>query len=400
MSKTAANKIDHTPGGSPEIPAAAAPVRATVNVRKAVLGESTFREDLHLVDADHVWRTARAAAAMGMRNADKYDAEVRADAAADVVARVWSKAGNAAPSCRRCAGPRRYLVTLWTGTGCETATVPMCTRCAAPHRDRTPMLPTSPSVDADSATFTHCLNLVANYRRSLDAQRARDAADAAARAAHSIEVDPTLEVITGNHPDVIGTPASARRSAVEMLRNAGLLGDAVQWGPLWTLAYSIARTAAPDRETGEVLDPEALARELELSRAAVRKHVQRASERLAASGHDHSAWLDALEVQTAALGKSHAAPLPLSASGTEVDTDWRTRRSERIANVADSALPAAPVTCRSEAPCPRETVADWTAYLSPVQAARMERMSEIRWTEFRARTDSERTMIRAAAGLA
>jgi hypothetical protein len=45
-------------------------------------------------------------------------------------------------------------------------------------------------------------------------------------------------------------------------------------------------------------------------------------------------------------------------------------------------------------------VADWTAYLSPVQAARMERMSEIRWTEFRARTDSERTMIRAAAGLA
>lgn len=389
-------EVDHTPGGSPVGKAAAAPVYRTVNIRAELLG-ATEHSGEH-VDADHVWRTCKAAAAMGMRNADRYGAENRADAAADAVARLWARSGETGATCRRCGAPAAAMAELESCTPGVTATVPLCHRHAVRAVTRRPLLSNLPSIPADSATFTHALNHVANFRRSLDAQRERDAVDAAARAVQDMTVDPTLEAITAMAgPETYGTPSAARRTAVRMLDDLGLLGATVQRDALWTLAYSVARSSAPDRVTGAVPDSKAIGAELELSAAAVRKHVQRAAERLADLGYGADAFLDALNVPTGG-GKGGAAALPISVVGDAVSDDWRTRPGQRVANAA-AVVTEGKVSASSVEPTPSAAPADWTAYVSPITAGRLARAAELRDARGRARNDTERAALKSAAGL-
>lgn len=395
-------EVDHTPGGSPETKAAKAPYRAVVNVRSEMLDRVQYSGER--IEAKDVLSMARAAAGQGMRNADKYDAETRSDAAADAVARIWRKSGHAAGHCRRgCGATAKYHVTLWTGDGCETATVPLCLAHAAPHEDRRPMMARQDAVPVEDATYTHCLNLVANYRRSLDAQRLRDATEAATHALDDFDVSPELEAVEGGvREDIIGTPYGARVRAVEMMRAAGVLGAHVEHGPLWTLLYSTARSAAPDRATGEPVAPDTVAQELELTRSAVRQHCKRAADRLAAQGHSVGDWLDALHVQTANpfQRKNAAAPLPVSANGDTPADDWRTHYAQRTANVTSTAREAAPILpVAGPTLPPSDAPADWTRYLNATSSARLRRTAEIRDMRSRARTDFERSIIRAAAGL-
>lgn len=399
---TTSPHIDHTPGGSPEGKVAAAPVHPSVNVRNELLGLTVW--DRPMADTADVVRMARAAAAMGMRNADRYGADDRSDAVSDVVARIWAKNANRTSRCRRCnIGAVRYRVTLDSGMPGVTATVPLCERCATGHLDRRAVLSQVDAVPADTATFTHCLHLVANYRRSLDAQRERDAVDAAARALEDFHTDGELEAVADVRPDLAGTPMGAYWTAAAMLRAAGL-ADEPTAGPLWTLAYSSARAAAPDRETGETVAPEIIAAELDLTRATVRQHCKRAADRLSAQGFSYSAWLDALDVRTASeyARKGSAASLPATANGETVATDWRTRPTTRVANVADSAREIGRTTEHESAwlaSTTRSAPADWSAYLSPVQCARLQRAADIRDSAKRARTETERAAIRRASGL-
>lgn len=389
-------EVDHTPGGSPVGKVAAAPIHRTVNVRSELLG--AIMDSGHYADVSTVWRTAKAAAAMGMRNADKYGTEDRADAAADVVARLWKAAGETAVACRRCGAAAAALATLDSDTPGVTATVPLCLAHADRAVTRRPMLSNLPGIPADSATFTHALNHVANFRRSLDAQRVRDTADAAARAVLDMDVDPTLEAITAQAgPEIYGTPTAARRTAVRMLDDLGLLGATVQRDALWTLCYSVARSSAPDRVTGETPDSAAIGAELELSAAAVRKHVQRAAAKLADLGYSVDALRDALNVPTGG-GKGGAASLPISAVGETVADDWRTRPGQRVANTTVVALEGK-VSSTTVDPTPSDAPADWTVYLSPITAGRLARTAELRDMRTRARNETERAALKAAAGL-
>lgn len=386
-------EVDHTPGGSPVGKSARAPIYRTVNVRAELLGATAHSGEM--VDADHVWRTAKAATAMGMRNADRYGAEDRADVAAEVVSRLWTKAGESAILCRRCyTAPAAVMAELESDTPGVTATVPLCHRHATGRISGRPLMSNLPAIPADGATFTHALNHVANLRRSLDAQRERDAVDAAARV--TVDIDPELETVGAPAgPDVVGTPMGAYLTAREIMRTAGLCADFPAASPVWTLVYTAARTA-----TAEV-DSEAIGAELEISGATVRQHCKRGAKRLAQNSKlTRDAWLDALSVQTTPdYIRKGAAGLPSSAKGDAVKDDWRTSGAQRVANVADSARPEHKIAQRQTDPNPSDGPAEWTNYLSAITAARMARSAELRDARSAAKSDAEREAIRRTAGL-
>lgn len=407
MSKTDRVEVDHTPGGSPEGKSAAAPLIPVVNIRREMGMSDDVQFSGEMVEAEHVLKMARAAAATGLRNADRYSGEDRADAAADAVSRIMRDSGRYVRRCR-CGAPAThsgYVLRKLTARGWTTTRTARCLRHSGELKSRRPVLRFGGIVPASSATFTHCLHAVANYRRSIDAQRQRDAVEAAGRALEDFTLDPRLEEIEGGaRPDLYGSPMGAYWTASDMLKSAGL-ADVPTASALWTLAYASARAAAPDRETGAHPDSKMIGAELDLSPATVRQHCKRAAAKLAGLGFTPDQWLDALDVRTTALyaRKGSAAPLPPTARGDDVDSDWRTSPAQRVANTGVPAPLAGKVTETASAwlasTVQSDGRADWTAYLNGTSDARLSKVASIRQSERRARTETERTAIRQAAGL-
>lgn len=313
---------------------------------------------------------ATAAARMSMRG-NGFDAEDRADTAAELVWRVLdtnTPKGHGRPAD----------VLAWTDTAAHL------------HAGRVP---------ASWATFSRLFGMAANLRRSLERERERDTAEALRAASAGLTFEaftpaPALE--TG------GTPTGARRSAVEMLRALGMMDTAKRHGrtvevaptgPIWTLAYTAARSAG-------TLDAEALAEELELERATLRQHLSRAPKRIPAAQAELPLhlWTEALHMPDTATALKPSRSRTLSA-------DMGTRE-----NGPREHLPRAqhaPCTSRTDRRIIRKAPrgSDWGKALETGTTAeartakRLAAAAAIRVERVNARTAAERDHLRLAAGV-
>ena len=303
-----------------------------------------------MVSAADLLRTCRAAAKLSLQG-DAWSAEDRADLSAHLVGVVWQRAAKHAPQG-------------WHP--------PM----------RLPRAIGFDYVPANLCGLDFLVKRGANWREARESERERDSIEAAARAA--LEFSPAVE--TGETAELRGTPYGARRTALEMLRNAGLLswsGESPA-GPMWTLAYSAARAAAG-------LESDAIATELELTPAQYRQHLSRAAKRVRYGNMPQ--WYEALAV-LAPDALQHAAPL---------------EPSERYR--PDS---FAPVECRTDKRLqPRAKLAQWaaprTVQLGSVKRridplphtthARLAKATDMRRKRASAKSADERRASRLAAGL-
>lgn len=231
----------------------------------------------------------------------------------------------------------------------------------------------------------HALQQIASkWRRSVEAQRRRDA-DESKREKNRFPLS-SPSTVPGSHPRASeiderrGTPWGARTAAVEMLRAAGLMGDRIPKGPLWTLAYTAARASA-GLESREIAD------ELEISFPLQRKHVERAAERLAASGHGIPDWAEALAIEA---GVSLKATASRSASA-DLESGWRGK---------DSAGPApAPVVVKVRKLRPRKRPAGWSTALPETTKRRLAAAAENRRKREAMLSPEEREQRRHEAGI-
>jgi hypothetical protein len=298
-----------------------------------------------------------AAAKLAMRG-QNYDAEDRADCAAKIAAETF---GNGRAGLR--GTPRDVLRYLdWTERYPATVAALAAEDVAA--------------IPASAATFSRLYGVAMNYRRALDRQRVRDAADAAERARN----DSFTPHVPSEDPALRGTPWGARRTAVEMLRDLGALGAVVEPGPLWTAAYSAARSAAG-------LESREIAAELDIGYDTLRAHLSRAAGKLPSCSAlgipEHAEALSIPEpvARKASATRNHAA--------TPSDTDWRTRPAT-----------AAPVTCRID----RSAVGNvdtpnWTLDLPAATRARLAHGARINRMRAEAKPRATRDRDRLSAGL-
>lgn len=303
-----------------------------------------------MVSASDLLRTCRAAAKLSLQG-DAWGPEDRADLSAHLVGVVWSRAA------------------VWAPEGWH---VPM----------RLPRAIGADYVPANLCGLDFLVKRGANWREAREAQRERDSIEAAARAA--LEFAPAVE--TGETAELRGTPYGARRSALEMLRNAGLLswsGESPA-GPVWTLAYSAARAAAG-------LESDAIAVELELTPAQYRQHLSRAAKRVRYG--NVPMWHDALAVLAPAT-LQHAAPLepseryrPDAAAEVSCRTDKRLAPSRKLAQWAAPRTVLLGSVKRRIDPLPTTT------------HQRLAKASDMRRKRAAARTADERRAARLAAGL-
>jgi hypothetical protein len=337
-------------------------------------------------------RSRCAAAARLAMAGDRYSPEDRADCAAAVMSRYLTGAYSA-PLCG-CGGPAlvRYLVCDDLGNATDGGL-----RCYrhAPIPAQRRELTARDRWSAIDATFTALFHDAADYRRSVDAQRARDDVDAAARAAHAA----FLPNVQGDTAEVRGTPWGARVTALDMLRLMGELkpGQSPS-GPAWTAAYCAARAAA-GMDAGEV------AEEMEMDAATVRQHLKRASDRIGARLTGATAPLPGTSdmrvsrtAHRAYLAQVIGTPEPIAlkatatrqrAAGMGEDTAWRTRPET-----------AAPITARIDtAAIGAPTAPDWTTALPRPTAQRLETAARLRRARAATRDDAQREQVRRDAGI-
>lgn len=327
--------------------------------------KSAAKIEARRIDVSDLQSRCAAAARMALRG-QNWSAEDRADCAADLVCRVWadvvesnrigSRAGQVRSSVKSGdrvtytkKSPQKSKDTV--GTDARITTIP-----------------------AELATFTRLYGLASNYRRGVERQRDRDMADALLNAERAESFVPYVEAPAS---ETGGTPWGARRTALELLRTIGLLGEseAPHWGPLWTLAYSAAR-AIESAEDG--IGRAEIAEELELSAETLRQHLSRAVARIPAAGvHTRAQWADALYVPLGGVALKPSRSRTLSA-------DMGTRHN----GPRDYVKPEdhAPVESRRDGRIIRRTdrLSDWGKALktgTPAQrrtAARLETATAIR----------------------
>jgi hypothetical protein len=206
-------------------------------------------------------------------------------------------------------------------------------------------------VPADVCRFSFLYQTACSRRRTIDRDRERDAAAALDRAADGEGFRPMR--LPGESEEVRRTPWGARSCAVDMLRSLGMLGTAVDAGPVWSTAYAAARAAA-GLESAEIAD------ELEISPATLRQHLSRCAGRIPSvsygTSYGHAAALGMVDAtRPARKGDArHAADIGERAHG------WR-----------DAPDAAAPVAIREgesrPAPAP-----DWAADLPAATRARLD----------------------------
>lgn len=382
--------------------------------------------------------TGRAMAAVKLAmGSDSYTDAEREDTAAELTARTVTDAAAMRRRCH-CGGPAqwRHTVTDDYGTAVEVTT---CTL----HRATVarPVLHREDAIPADLCSVTRLYHLACTLRRSIDRDRARDAADAARRAETA-----DLEAHSPVAPDWDAhTPHGARRTALEMLSNAGVIGDtgrripgprnappmgrphgtprevlafidAAMAGrllkplplrparvepkipaPLWTLAYTVARSATGGLESREI------AAELDLTFSAYRQHLSRAATLLAKTPGAQRDWAEALAILPGGIGKSHATPLPesmgvRSAPGHTFPNTDAERRT----------VPATPLTeTRTRAtrkawhtvPVGRRQTADWAVGLPPRSASRLAAAATVSRKRTETAPDTLRIHRRTEAGI-
>lgn len=321
-----------------------------------------------------------AAARMALRGAN-WSAEDRADVAAVILCKAWETA-------RATDGAIRSDETVAVRSSVNGGPKVLYSKYSAQKsKDTRAVSARETYVRADVCAWTWLLQRAADERRSMEASRRREL-ETAANA--PVEFDP---FIPAPADETGGTPWDARRTAVEMLRALGMVGDRITWGPLWTLAYAAARAVESTDANGERggIDRETVARELELDPATVRQHIARAVARIPAAANGYgtrSAWADALYIPE---GGRAVKPSRSRAESADMGTRHNGPR-ERLAPKDH-----APVTERRAARIKRASVdawtrgpsyrPEWTRDLDTRTANRLEAAARIRLERTRAQTE-------------
>lgn len=342
-----------------------------------------------LVSIDELMSRCDGAARMAMRGA-RYTQSDREECAAEVRLKIWEKIA---------AAPMGTVETATRSSVAHGSSVAYSKHSAQKSRDTVKVAGRMAAVPAELVRWEYLLGIAANVRRSLDASRDRDHMEALRRAADTVDFSPHVEAPAD---ETGGTPWGARRTAVDMLRSVGMLGDSepVHWGPVWTLAYCAARAVIQDGQTNAAdgLDRDTVAEELEIDRATLKKHLQRAIQRMpAAQTHARAAWAEALNIPEGGIARkpsrsrSEAADMGTRHNGPRDHLAHKdhapitVKRDKRIARKPD-AWRTHPRHC-----------APWTAYLPQNTRNRLAAAASIRQERDRAKTDSEREALRVAA---
>lgn len=280
----------------------------------------------------------------------------------------------------------------------------------------------------ESFSYGKLAGEAANYRRSVEAQRAREQADIAARSVHGFRSGDKLPL--GDRPSGL-TPDAAREEAVAMLSALGL----PRLGRLFPVVYGACRQGAAlvpvlrqvtDKQ-GRVLDvptgataleirpadADAVAAELGLSVAALRKLTQRAPDKIPAcsAGDVETVVTRADGTLTTHIRARYGAPEFCSALGMEDDSAnarpvGRAPRAARQNHSGDRERPDvdAPIANRVDKAQRhdkrrRTPVPEWVSKLTPTQRARLEHGVEVKRARMNAKTPAERRHDRQSVGL-
>lgn len=342
--------------------------------------------------------TAAVRLAMG---SDSYSDAHREDVAAELVARTVADAGTHGATCTLCSGPAAWRLPVRTAG--RTFHLHRCGRHGGTGRGWRPVIRREDAVPADLCSVTRLYHLALTLRRSLDRAMARDAAEAA-EAAERAPLEAHRE---GEGAEVRSTPHGARRAALDMLRNSGLVGERLPLpgaratsphAPLWTLAYTAARAAAG-------LESEEIAAELDLDPAAHRKALSRAAADLRKVPGAQRAWAEALCILPGGIsGKGHTATRLPESFGV------RTAPGHTLPNTAEdrATVAVSPLHCTAtratrtpwhELPVNRRRTADWTAALPARSSSRLAAAAVITRKRAAAKSNTQRKADRAAAGI-
>lgn len=329
---------------------------------------TTKHRAAELVTGEDLIRRTRAAARMALRG-ENWSAEDRADCAAELVCLVWSRAVEAgtvtsAPVTRRMSSVHGGERVTYTS------------KSQPKSKDRTPDAPGHASaIPADLCSFDFLVKRAADIRRSWEAARERDRVEALNA---PVTFDP---FIAAPADETGGTPWGARRKALELGRELGVIDRRVAPGPVWTFLYAVSRAVVSPDDRNNVsggLDRETVAAELELDRETVKKHIQRALARIPATAdtHPRAAWAEALHVPTGGVALKPSRSRTLSA-------DMGTRHAgprERLAPADHAPITVRRGTTRvatAWAKHERHRPA-WTRDLAPATGARLAAAARIR----------------------
>lgn len=316
---------------------------------------TTVRTDL--VSPADLMSRARAAARLAMRG-NGYSTEDRVDCAAHIVERTLEKVPSLPMSgdTDRKGSPAQVLAWIdrvWSGY------LHPATHAA--------------SVPEQWATFSRMTGLAANYRRTLDRDRARDTADALETAAtRSFIPAPGL---SSDDPETRGSWRGAAETANAMLAATGLPSEGLWWNVAYAAARSATGMGAPD-----------VASELAVSPATLRQHLTRFPARVPASpvvGFLPSHWHLALNTPDTATPAGHRTPM--------LRVDERTR--------PDHPAPITLRRTRTVRPWNGRKVAQWATQLPAGTDARLRRATEMKRARAQAADPAERASAKLAAGL-
>lgn len=346
------------------------------------------RAAVEYLPASEVQSRCSAAARMVARGAE-WSPEDRADIAAEVFCKVWRKAKESPHSE---APGISSVPTMHLPSSVAHGPAVAYSKYSAQKSKDTVTLSAGrvEAMRADLCAWSYLLGLAATERRSMERERERDFQESMRAAEVAPDFSP---FIAAPSADVAGNPVQARRSAVEMLRALGMLEPikrhgrtvlAAPRGPVWTLAYAAARAVESTSADGERggLDRETVARELELSADACKKHLQRAAAQIPAgkSGHlSRSAWAEALYMPEGGIALKPSRSRTMS---TDIGTratgprDYLKPKDQAPVNVRSSARIKRVPTAWERGPHARPA---WTRDLQPKTANRL--AAAARWRQ-------------------
>lgn len=312
-----------------------------------------------------------AAARLSMMGAN-FSPDDRFDAASRILADVWATIVE--------SGAPLLTMTQRVPTSLQGDGVTYSAKSRQKSKDDAPdVWADIPAIrKSDAPTFSTLAGRAANLRRSLERDRARDAVDAAERAA----TEAFLPYVPDADPVVRSTPAAAHELAQEMGRAMAL--DARR--PVYVATYTAARSAS-----GEGSD--VVAAELEMAPSAYRKALQRGREAISAAYAAPHEMADALYLPDGGYAlKPSASRMRTHAIG-ERDAGWRD--SQRAYGIRPVAIGEAPLPAGALPVAPPE----WARDLKGTTAARLRHAARRSSEMALGKSDAERAHARLTAGL-
>lgn len=309
-----------------------------------------------------------AAARLATQSAN-YGPEDRADMATSLLCELWEQVVS-----QNLAVSGRFKVpTSLSGEGA----VIYSAMSRPKSKDSLTLWAEIPAIRAtDGPKFSTLYGKACNLRRSLDSERARDANDAAERAAMEGFLPFTLDA----DPEVRSTPEAAHALAHEMAVAVGL--DPRR--PVYVAAYTAARATSGEESA-------VIACELEMQGPAYRKALQRGRDAIAAA-FDHPHLLaEALYVPDGGVALKPSASRMRAASIGDRDTGWRdSQRAYGIRPVGVS------VVQRDILPC---APPEWALALKGTTGHRLRQAAANRALRSSMKGSAERASDRMSAGL-